>query len=134
MADILALVHLRAGYGAATVIEDLSLALPEGKSLAVLGRNGAGKTTLLNSIIGATQRFGGTLALAGQDITRMTSDQRALAGIGWVPQSAIFSVRSRWKRTCWPSRGRALDAPAGLCHVPAAGRAQAQSGQSALWR
>ncbi len=86
MADILTLAHLRAGYGAAIVIEDLSLALPEGKSLAVLGRNGAGKTTLLNSIIGATQRFGGTLALAGQDITPMTSDKRALAGIGWVPQ------------------------------------------------
>ena len=54
--------------------------------LALLGRNGTGKTTLINSIVGVTRRFGGTVALAGQDVTRMRPDQRARAGIGWVPQ------------------------------------------------
>src|SRR5205085_10146305 len=57
-----------------------------GRSLALLGRNGMGKTTLLNSIVGVTRRFGGSIRLAGHDITRLTSDRRAHQGVGWVPQ------------------------------------------------
>jgi branched-chain amino acid transport system ATP-binding protein len=45
-----------------------------------------GKTTLVNSIIGVTRHFGGTIRLGGRDITSMRADQRAHAGIGWVPQ------------------------------------------------
>ncbi|WP_027281657.1 ABC transporter ATP-binding protein [Roseomonas gilardii] len=86
MADILAVEHLAAGYGQAAVLHDVSLRLAEGRSMAVLGRNGMGKTTLLNSIIGVTRRFGGTVHLDGQDITGLSPDRRALAGIGWVPQ------------------------------------------------
>jgi branched-chain amino acid transport system ATP-binding protein len=88
MADILRLDGLVAGYGSAVVMSPpgISLSLPEGQSLAVLGRNGMGKTTLLNSIIGVTRRFSGTIQLAGQDITRLPPERRALAGIGWVPQ------------------------------------------------
>jgi branched-chain amino acid transport system ATP-binding protein len=54
--------------------------------MAVLGRNGTGKTTLLNTIIGVTRRHGGTIALKGRDITGLSPDRRAAAGIGWVPQ------------------------------------------------
>ena len=61
-------------------------ALGEGQVLALLGRNGTGKTTLINSIVGVTRRFGGTITLGGHDITAMRPDQRARAGIGWVPQ------------------------------------------------
>ncbi|WP_199258017.1 ABC transporter ATP-binding protein [Paracoccus binzhouensis] len=86
MADILSIEALRAGHGEAVVIPGLSLALAEGEALAVLGRNGVGKTTLLDSIIGVTRRFGGRLALAGRDITRLPPEARAQAGIGWVPQ------------------------------------------------
>jgi branched-chain amino acid transport system ATP-binding protein len=64
----------------------MSLALPEGQVLALLGRNGTGKTTLINSIVGVTKRFSGTLSLGGKDVTTMRADQRARAGIGWVPQ------------------------------------------------
>jgi branched-chain amino acid transport system ATP-binding protein len=86
MAELLRIEHLRAGYGDAVVLPDLSLALGEGEVLALLGRNGTGKTTLINSIIGVTRRFGGSLALAGRDITALRPDQRARGGIGWVPQ------------------------------------------------
>ena len=68
------------------MIPDLSLSLAEGEALAVLGRNGVGKTTLLDSIIGVTRRFGGTLRLAGRDISALSPEVRAIAGIGWVPQ------------------------------------------------
>src|SRR5258708_8615698 len=64
----------------------MSLRLAESQVLALLGRNGTGKTTLINSIVGITRRFGGTLSLGGLDITGMRPDQRARAGIGWVPQ------------------------------------------------
>src|SRR5204862_454606 len=61
-------------------------ALEAGRSLALLGRNGTGKTTLLNTLIGVTRRHGGTIALAGRDITALPAHARAAAGIGWVPQ------------------------------------------------
>ncbi|MBY0532147.1 MAG: ABC transporter ATP-binding protein [Xanthobacteraceae bacterium] len=86
MTEILRIENLRAGYGEAVVLPGLSLALERGQSLALLGRNGMGKTTLVNSIVGVTRRFGGKIVLDGKDITALRPDQRALAGIGWVPQ------------------------------------------------
>jgi len=69
MADFLSIENLRAGYGEAVVLPGMSLSLPEGQVLALLGRNGTGKTTLINSIVGITRRFGGTVSLGGRDIT-----------------------------------------------------------------
>ena len=86
MPELLALEALSAGYGEARVLSAVSLVLGEGESLALLGRNGMGKTTLLASIVGLTRRFGGTVRLAGQDLTRLAPERRAAAGVGWVPQ------------------------------------------------
>ena len=86
MSDLLALRQVSAGYGEAVVISNIDLRLRQGESLAVLGRNGTGKTTLLNTIIGVTRHRGGSITLAGQDLTGARPDRRALAGIGWVPQ------------------------------------------------
>jgi branched-chain amino acid transport system ATP-binding protein len=86
MADVLAIEALTAGYGEAVVLEGVSLRIPAGSALALLGRNGMGKTTLINSIIGVTRYIGGKIRLDGRDITRLRADQRAIAGIGWVPQ------------------------------------------------
>jgi branched-chain amino acid transport system ATP-binding protein len=86
MPDLLTIERLSAGYGEAVVLNEISLTLAEGQSLALLGRNGMGKTTLINSIVGVTRFMGGTIALDGRDITPLRPDQRAHAGIGWVPQ------------------------------------------------
>lgn len=86
MTDLLYVEHLSAGYGEAVVIDDVSFAIAPGSSLALLGRNGTGKTTLLNTLVGVTRRQAGRIVLAGQDITALRPDQRAHAGIGWVPQ------------------------------------------------
>jgi branched-chain amino acid transport system ATP-binding protein len=86
MSELLTIDQLCAGYGQAVVIPKMTLALGEGQVLALLGRNGTGKTTLINSIVGVTKRFSGSLSLGGRDLTAMRADQRARAGIGWVPQ------------------------------------------------
>jgi branched-chain amino acid transport system ATP-binding protein len=86
MADLLRIEHLTAGYGEAVVLSDISLSLAEGRALALLGRNGTGKTTLINSIVGVTTYFSGAIAVDGADITRLRPEQRAHAGVGWVPQ------------------------------------------------
>ena len=86
MPDLLTIERLRAGYGEAIVLSDVTLSLEPGRSLALLGRNGMGKTTLVNSIVGVTRYRAGTIRLDGRDITRLRPDQRAHAGVGWVPQ------------------------------------------------
>jgi branched-chain amino acid transport system ATP-binding protein len=86
MPELLVIDGLCAGYGEAVVLSNISLSLSEGQALALLGRNGMGKTTLINTIVGVTRYFGGSIALDGADITRLRPDQRAHAGIGWVPQ------------------------------------------------
>ena len=86
MAELLRVEGLRSGYGEAVVVQGVDLVLPQGESLALLGRNGTGKTTLLNTLVGVTRRYKGRITLAGHDITALPPHQRAAAGIGWVPQ------------------------------------------------
>src|SRR6202045_4212533 len=86
MRDVLQIDRLTAGYGEAIVLNEVSLLLREGQSLALLGRNGMGKTTLINSVVGVTRYVSGDIRLDGRDITRMRPDQRAHLDIGWVPQ------------------------------------------------
>ena len=86
MPDLLNIENLSAGYGEAVVLSGISLSLAEGQALALLGRNGMGKTTLINTIVGVTRYFSGKIALDGRDMTKLRPDQRAHAGIGWVPQ------------------------------------------------
>jgi branched-chain amino acid transport system ATP-binding protein len=83
---LLALEHLRAGYGEAVVLDDVSLAVPEQGSLAVLGRNGVGKSTLLLTIMGCTQVMRGAVKWRAADITGLASHRRAKLGLGWVAQ------------------------------------------------
>jgi len=83
---LLSLQGVRAGYGDALVLHDVSLELPEHGSLALLGRNGVGKSTLLLTVMGYTQLRGGRIAWRGQDISRTPSHRRAGNGIGWVAQ------------------------------------------------
>jgi len=90
MAELLKVDKLRAGYGEAVVLHEVSFTLGEGQTLALLGRNGTGKTTLINTLAGATRQHGGTIAFgAGASMValhQLPSHERAAAGIGWVPQ------------------------------------------------
>jgi branched-chain amino acid transport system ATP-binding protein len=83
---LLAIRDLRAGYGDAVVLDNVTLEVPENGSLAVLGRNGVGKSTLLLTIMGNTVVRRGSVLFRGQDITRLQPYRRARAGVGWVAQ------------------------------------------------
>jgi branched-chain amino acid transport system ATP-binding protein len=93
MAELLELDGVTAGYGASVVLEDISLELADGDSLALLGRNGVGKSTLLVTLMGLTRVHRGTLRWRGGDLSALSTHRRAQAGIGWVPQ----------ERYMWPS-------------------------------
>jgi branched-chain amino acid transport system ATP-binding protein len=95
MAELLRVDGVWAGYGAATVLEDISFTLEAGASLALLGRNGMGKSTLLATLMGATKQTRGRVHLDSRDITHLPSHARATAGLGWVPQERdIFASLS----------------------------------------
>jgi branched-chain amino acid transport system ATP-binding protein len=83
---LLAFRNVRAGYGEAVVLDDVSFEVAERGSLAVLGRNGVGKSTLLLTLMGFTQLRRGSIVWRGHDISRLPAHRRALAGIGWVAQ------------------------------------------------
>jgi branched-chain amino acid transport system ATP-binding protein len=87
MPEPLRLSGVRAGYGATVVLEDVSFALEERGSLAVLGRNGVGKTTLLATIMGLTTFHAGTIESRGRRIESLPVHQRSRLGIGYVPQT-----------------------------------------------
>jgi branched-chain amino acid transport system ATP-binding protein len=86
MSELLAVENITAGYGESVVLEDVSFSLQEGGSLALLGRNGVGKTSLIVTLMGLTRLHRGSLRWRGKDLSRMSTHQRAHAGLGWVPQ------------------------------------------------
>jgi branched-chain amino acid transport system ATP-binding protein len=83
---ILTISEMSSGYGAAPVLHEVSFDLAENETLAVLGPNGAGKSTLLMSIMGLLPLKQGRVVLDGRDLTGLSPDQRAGAGISWVPE------------------------------------------------
>jgi branched-chain amino acid transport system ATP-binding protein len=90
MPELLRLDGLSAGYGESVVLEDVSFALEEGGSLALLGRNGVGKTTLLVTLMGFTRMHRGTIRWRGADIAALEPHRRTEAGLGWVPQERFM--------------------------------------------
>jgi branched-chain amino acid transport system ATP-binding protein len=83
---LLELRGVRAGYGDAVVLDDVSLALPDNGSLAVLGRNGVGKSTLLLTVMGYTRLHKGQILWKGEDVSSLAPHKRARLGLGWVAQ------------------------------------------------
>jgi branched-chain amino acid transport system ATP-binding protein len=83
---LLELDAVSAGYGEGIVLDQVSVALAEGGSLALLGRNGVGKTTMILTIMGFLPLAGGAVRFRGEDVSRLAPHQRARRGIGWVPQ------------------------------------------------
>ena len=77
---------LEAGYGALRVLRGVSLAVPQGKVVALLGGNGAGKTTTMKTVVGVVRATGGEIELDGERIDRLPSHAVFARGIELVPQ------------------------------------------------
>lgn len=73
-------------YGPVTVLQGLSLDVPEGRTVALLGRNGVGKTTLAYSIMGVVPPHAGSIQFAGTELRDLRPHAIAQSGIGLVPQ------------------------------------------------
>lgn len=82
---LLELEDVTAAYGRVQVLEGVSLSVPDGGAVGILGANGAGKTTTLRAISG-TVRVGGRITFDGKDITRMGPERVAALGIAHVPE------------------------------------------------
>ncbi len=83
---MLSVTGLNQYYGGSHILRDVSFELPAGKVTVLLGRNGVGKTTLLRTLMGLVPAAAGAVRFAERDLTHARPDERARAGIGYVPQ------------------------------------------------
>ena len=83
---MLKLENISAFYGESLAINKINLDIKEGKFHGILGKNGMGKTTLLKTIMGLMKKTNGSINLAGKDIGKLKTNDRAIEGLGYVPQ------------------------------------------------
>jgi branched-chain amino acid transport system ATP-binding protein len=83
---LLQLAGLAAGYGAKTVISDVSFALDPGQILALLGHNGAGKTTTLRCVMGLLPLRAGSVTFDGRRVDRLGVAERVARGLRLLPE------------------------------------------------
>ncbi|SFH63636.1 ABC transporter ATP-binding protein [Albimonas pacifica] len=86
----LALKDVRAGYGGPDVLKGVSLEVPRGCIVTVVGPNGHGKSTLLRTVSGLTRLRGGRILALGAEIQDHAAHRRAAAGIAHVPQGDLL--------------------------------------------
>jgi len=90
---MLAVCELRSGYGNKEVLHGVSLDVPQGSIVTLLGANGAGKTTLLSTITGIIRATAGSIAYQGRPLANKTPDRAAKAGILLVPERRELFLR-----------------------------------------
>jgi urea transport system ATP-binding protein len=94
---MLSLTNVTSYYGKTPILHGISFSVSKGQCLCVLGRNGVGKTTLMQTIMGLTTSMSGQLLVDGVDMSSRKTAERAIAGLGYVPQGrrilGKFTVR-----------------------------------------
>ena len=83
---MLKLENVGSYYGESLAINQITLEIKEGSFYGILGKNGMGKTTLLKTIMGLMNKTEGSINLAGKDISKLKTNDRAKEGLGYVPQ------------------------------------------------
>jgi branched-chain amino acid transport system ATP-binding protein len=84
---MLELSGVHGGWGPTTIVEDFSLTVKTGETVAIIGRNGVGKTTLLEIIAGRARWKAGSIKLDGKELSNLAIHQRSWLGVGYVPQN-----------------------------------------------
>ena len=85
MTALLEMKEVHAGYGQTSVLHGVSLVVPEGGIVSLLGANGAGKTTTLRAITGGV-RWSGDIKFGGRSLRRMSTEDVVRGGIAHVPE------------------------------------------------
>ena len=80
--------NLVKAFGERRVVNDVSINVEQGTVVGLLGPNGAGKTTTFYMIVGIEKPDSGEVLIDGREITHMPMHERAIAGIGYLPQEA----------------------------------------------
>ncbi|WP_158809036.1 ABC transporter ATP-binding protein [Beijerinckia sp. L45] len=83
---MLAVDSVKASYGAAAVLFDVSLSIGASEVVTLLGRNGMGKTTTIKAVMGMLRPTGGTVTFEGKPLAGLPSFRIAQRGIGLVPE------------------------------------------------
>jgi len=83
---MLELDGVTAAYDTTPILRDVDLSVEEGEIVGVMGKNGVGKTTLLKTVMGLLEPSEGTISYNGTAVTHASADERARAGIGYIPQ------------------------------------------------
>ncbi len=98
---------LNAFYGESHILHDTSFSVAQGEVVTLIGRNGAGKTTTLKSIIGDIGDRRGSIRFEGREISALSPERIAAAGIGYVPEDrGIFATLTVMENlTISPLRG-----------------------------
>jgi branched-chain amino acid transport system ATP-binding protein len=109
MTALLEVEGLRAGYGPVNVLEDVSLRVDEGETVALLGANGAGKTTTLRAICGMVKPRG-SVRIDGRDVSRRATEQIVKLGVAHVPEGrgtfAPLTVEENLRLGAYSRRGK----------------------------
>jgi branched-chain amino acid transport system ATP-binding protein len=111
------LVDVSAGYGPYSALHDVSLSVPDGEVVALIGANGAGKSTVARVCAGLVVPFSGRLQVGGEDLTGAAPWRIARAGVASVPEGRAVFARMSVAENLQLSFGRWLDktaAPAAL--------------------
>lgn len=80
--------HLAKSYKRRRVVKDINLEISQGSVVGLLGPNGAGKTTSFYMIVGLVKSDAGKVGIDELDLTHAPMHERAMAGIGYLPQEA----------------------------------------------
>lgn len=80
--------HLAKSYKRRRVVKDINLDIAQGSIVGLLGPNGAGKTTSFYMIVGLVKADAGKVSIDDRDLSRAPMHERAIAGIGYLPQEA----------------------------------------------
>jgi len=83
---MLKIENLQAGYGKVQVLHGITIHVPKGKIVTLIGSNGAGKTTTMRAVSGMIKPASGQITLSGQDITGLDSHQIARRGLAHSPE------------------------------------------------
>ena len=92
---MLTIHNLHAAYGKVEVLHGISLDVPKGKLVTLIGSNGAGKTTTMRAISGMLKPKSGSVTLGGKDVTGLDSHKIACAGLAHSPEGRrVFASMS----------------------------------------